>query len=537
MIRVLFVSHYTDLPIRAALSAVERQSWNHTEFLALVINSSPDSQKNHGIASSQQALQNGIILSPAQVKWSEIDIVIALTDGAVPYCSLLPGTPALVRWDLPTPPENNGGQEQLYLRDLAAQLGHHINELKQGGNLSGIVTLKRNSEMFLDHFSDGIIAHDTQRIITWFNSAAERITGYKREEVVGRDCHEVFPNNFCGAKCSFCQQVPSFDQVKYPLKIVNRDGHECRIEMNVVAIHDDQQNMQGVLANFRDITEVTTLRHQLRAQQSFHGIIGRDDKMRDVYDLIKDLSSSDCAVLILGESGTGKELVANAIHGESLRAGHPFVTVNCGALPEGILESELFGHVRGAFTGAVRDKKGRFELADKGTIFLDEAAELSPRMQVKLLRVLQEGTFEPVGSEKTVRVNVRVLSATNRNLRQMVRLGEFREDLFYRLCVVPLELPALRERRNDIPLLINHFVKKLSEELKSGIQDISDTALHHMIDYHWPGNVRELQNAIQYAFVKCKGNLIETENLPPRNSTNGIFAAKSVQPDTRQTYC
>ncbi|MCP4708806.1 MAG: sigma-54-dependent Fis family transcriptional regulator, partial [Planctomycetes bacterium] len=282
------------------------------------------------------------------------------------------------------------------------------------------------------------------------------------------------------------------------------------------------------LASFHDNTEVLQLRDELKKRRSFHGIIGADDSMQEVYELIGDLAVSDCSVLIQGESGTGKELVAGAIHGESRRSGRPFVTVNCGALPEGVLESELFGHVRGAFTGAVRDKKGRFELADGGTLFLDEVGELSANMQVKLLRVLQEGTFHRVGGEKQVRVDVRVLSATNRELREMVKQGIFREDLFYRLCVVPVILPPLRMRRTDIQVLVKHFIERFGKNIDRPIHGISPDAMHCLIDYHWPGNIRELQNAIQYAFVKCKNETLKTEHLPPEILT---YLAENPSPE------
>lgn len=249
--------------------------------------------------------------------------------------------------------------------------------------------------------------------------------------------------------------------------------------------------------------------------QSFSGIIGRDPVMLEVFDLIRDLADTDVPVLIQGESGTGKELVAAAIHNEGPRSGGLFVPVNCGALPEALLESELFGHVKGAFTGAIRDKKGRFELADGGTIFLDEIGDISPAMQVKLLRVLQEGRFERVGSENTIGSDVRVVSATNKNLAEEIAAGRFREDLYYRLSVVPLWLPPLRERRADIPLLAENVLQRIIKTGKHAPVRIAPATMDILMSYDWPGNVRELENWFQFAMVKCKGDVLRPDHLPP----------------------
>jgi PAS domain S-box-containing protein len=380
--------------------------------------------------------------------------------------------------------------------------------------LEDLLADKKNLERILDSLMEGIIAHDKERRILFFNRAAEKITGYHREEVLGRDCHDAFGSPFCGGRCSFCGEPPnSWTNVDYPLNLVTKEGSSRRVEMSVTGMTDETGCFTGVLAAFRDVTDLIGLQIRLGQITSFAGIIGQDHKMLQIFEQIRELATNDYPVYLTGETGTGKEMVAAAIHNESQRGGGPFVPINCGALPEGVLESELFGHVKGAFSGAIRDKKGRFELADGGTIFLDEVVDLTKSMQVKLLRVLQEGTFERVGGEETVSVNVRVISAANRDLKREVERKNFREDLYYRLNVVPVELPPLRERKNDIPLLAEEFLRQASEQGQK-TAGLSKKALSIMMDYLWPGNVRELQNALHYALVKCKGRLIRPEDLP-----------------------
>jgi PAS domain S-box-containing protein len=380
--------------------------------------------------------------------------------------------------------------------------------------LEDILADKMNLERILDSLMEGIIAHDKERRILFFNRAAEKITGYDRAEVLGKDCHDAFGSPFCGGRCSFCGEPPnSWTNVDYPLNLVTKEGTARRIEMSVTGMTDETGCFTGVLAAFRDVTDLIGLQIRLGQITSFAGIIGQDHKMLQIFEQIRELATNDYPVYLTGETGTGKEMVAAAIHNESRRGGGPFVPINCGALPEGVLESELFGHVKGAFSGAIRDKKGRFELADEGTIFLDEVVDLTKSMQVKLLRVLQEGTFERVGGEETVSVDVRVISAANRDLKREVERKNFREDLFYRLNVVPIELPPLRERKNDIPALAEEFLRQASEQGQK-TAGLSKKALSMMMDYLWPGNVRELQNALHYALVKCKGRLIRPEDLP-----------------------
>lgn len=373
----------------------------------------------------------------------------------------------------------------------------------------------RNLERILDNLKEGIIAHDLNRRIFFFNKEAEAITGYDRSDIIGKDCHDAFGLPFCGQRCSFCSDDRHLsDTDERTLNITTRSGEQRRIEMTVTMMMDDRSRPFGVLASFRDITDLLKLQLSAGKLKSFANIIGQDIKMLQVFQQITDVAGYDYPVHISGETGTGKELVATAIHNESPRGGTPFVPINCGALPESLIESELFGHVKGAFTGAVRDKKGRFELAHGGTVFLDEVAELSKHMQVRLLRFLQEGTFERVGGESTVSVNVRVISATNRDLKKAVADGRFRDDLYYRLNVIPIHIPPLRERKNDIPLLVGHFLREAGERYRQDTLTVSSGALSMMLEYPWPGNVRELQNAIQFAIVKHRGKIISPVDLP-----------------------
>ena len=381
--------------------------------------------------------------------------------------------------------------------------------------LKSILSSRNNLERILDNLKEGIIAHDLSRRIFFFNREAEIITGFSRNDVLGKDCHEALGGPFCGSRCTFCGEEPPLGEHReYQLNIIKKDGEPRRVEMSVTMMKDNNDHLIGVLASFRDVTDLLNLKKMAGKLTSFSNIVGRDSQMLRVYQQIRDVANYDFPVQIAGETGTGKELVASAIHNESLRGNGPFVPINCGALPEGLIESELFGHVKGAFSGAVRDRRGRFELADGGTIFFDEVADLTRHMQVKLLRFLQEGTFIKVGGEKTHSVNVHVISATNKDLKEEVRRNRFREDLYYRLNVVPIHLPPLRERKNDVPLLVDHFLRQDLEKYGRKPLKISGEALALMMDYAWPGNVRELQNAVQHAIVKCSGSTIVPKDLP-----------------------
>lgn len=462
------------------------------------------------------------------------DVMVALSAEVAEACGVLPGNPQKLQWNIHESIPVKGDVESRLqaFREVRDSLKRLIDDFYAYGYLAAFLGSKHESDLILDHLSEGVVAHDMNRRIFYFNAAAERITGYKREELLNRDCHEALPSGLCGAKCSFCDSggLPEY-AIDKELEIVTRSGERRRIHMNLNVMRNDNGAPVGALVCFRDLTTEVRLARRLGEIEQFSGIVGCDPKMLALYDIIPELAESTAPVLVQGESGTGKELVAAALHNEGPRANKMFVPVNCGALPEGLLESELFGHVRGAFTGAIRDKKGRFELADGGTIFLDEIGDISPAMQVKLLRVLQEGRFEQVGSEKTIKVNVRVISATHRDLVKEMAAGKFREDLFYRLSVVPLTLPPLRERRTDIPLLANHFLKRLAGDKP---MTFSSGAMDFMLSYNWPGNVRELQNWIQFALIKCKTGTILLEHLPPIALKTIPLPAANPAPKGRQ---
>ena len=458
------------------------------------------------------------ILDSNSIDFFSFDLVVCFTERSKQIFPTLPGNPAVIYWNVAEPAKKSGDEFDLgECRTLRTQIYQLVKDLFLQGYFNALVQARRNSELVLDNLHEGIIAHDMQRRIFFFNKTAENITGYSRQEIIGHDCHTIFPDGFCGSGCSFCDvnNLQTLPVKPYPLKIRSKNGSVRQLEMSVVPINNIQNQPIGVVASFRDMTREMELAQRLGEIEKFAGIIGRDPKMQELYHTIKDLADSSASVLIHGESGTGKELVAAAIHNKGIRSKKLFVPVNCGALPENLLEAELFGHVKGAFTGAIRDKKGRFELADGGTIFLDEIGDISAAMQVKLLRVLQDGTFQRVGGEETIHVNVRVISATHKNLQLEIAAGRFREDLFYRLCVVPLHLPPLRERKMDIPPLAQHFLQSFLAEEKRKKMIIAPETMDIFMTYDWPGNVRELQNIIRFLLVRCRDDVIRPHNLPP----------------------
>jgi PAS domain S-box-containing protein len=378
-----------------------------------------------------------------------------------------------------------------------------------------IMREKERSDAIINSIADGVVTLSRDLTVTSFNRSAERITGYTAEEVVGRPCREIFKSRGCESACPVRELMHSDKSVvEVEMDIASRDGSLIPVSVSAALLKDENGNAVGAVESFRDLSRVKTLTEELKAKYSFRNIIGKSHEMQEVYHLIRSVARTNVTVLVQGDTGTGKELVARAIHYESPRAGEPFVVVHCAALPETLLESELFGHVKGAFTGATSDRKGRFQLADRGTLFLDEISEVSPAIQVKLLRVLENKQFERVGDSRTTQVDVRLICATNRNLKQMISDGKFREDLYYRINVVSLRLPPLRERDEDIPLLVQHFIEKFNKETGKQVSKVHPDAMDILLDYAWPGNVRELENAIGHAFVHCRGDIIQPEHLP-----------------------
>jgi len=377
-------------------------------------------------------------------------------------------------------------------------------------------------QTILNSIADGVFTVDTRWRITSFNPSAERITGYKKEEVLGKPCHFAFRSQFCKGGCPLRRTIETGQNISnFEMEILNSKGEIIPISVSTALLIDEEGEIIGGVETFRDLSALKRLDEELKERYSFGNIIGKNPRMQEVYDLIKTVSEISSTVLIQGETGTGKDLVARAIHFNSPRREKPFIKVSCAALPETLLESELFGYKKGAFTGAIKDKPGRFELADGGTIFLDEVSEIPIPLQVKLLRVLEEQEFEPLGGTRTIKVDVRIIAATNRDLKEEIKEGKFREDLYYRLNVVSISLPPLRERSDDIPLLVDHFIEKFNRKTGKKIKSVSQEVMDLFLDYPWPGNVRQLENAIEHAFIHCKGRIIQLQHIPEEIRAEG----------------
>lgn len=375
--------------------------------------------------------------------------------------------------------------------------------------------LSPHTEIILNSIADGVFTVDLEWRISSFNRAAEEITGVTAAEAVGRPCCEVFRANVCESTCVLKYTLETGNPVvNRPIAILRADGREIPISVSTALLRDETGRVIGGVETFRDLSLVETLRREIDRQCRFQDIISKSPTMKKLFAILPEVAQSESTVLIQGESGTGKELLSRAVHSLSPRSKGPFVAVNCGALPDTLLESELFGHVAGAFTDAKKNRAGRFAMAAGGTLFLDEIGDISPALQVRLLRVLEEKTYEPLGSSTTVKADVRIVTASNKDLAQLVEEGSFRKDLYYRINVVRLKLPTLAQRKEDIPLLAEHFIQRLNKVRNKKILGLSHETLAIFMRHDWPGNIRELENIIEYAFILCSNGLIQPECLP-----------------------
>ncbi|MFO7871757.1 MAG: sigma 54-interacting transcriptional regulator [Kiritimatiellia bacterium] len=368
--------------------------------------------------------------------------------------------------------------------------------------------------MMLKYVSEGVFTVDRDKRITFFNEAAEKITGFAPEEALGRRCSDVFRSDMCAQGCVLDEVTERKESVTdRRAGIVDKYGRSLTVSVNAGPLYDASGSVAGCIETFRDVSSEEELRRLLEKSYSFEDIVSRHSKMDEIFAVLPDIAAADVPVLVEGESGTGKELLARAIHSLSPRSDGRFVAVSCGSIPDSLLESELFGYKKGAFTDAREDKPGRFDIANGGSLLLDEIADISSAMQVRLLRVLQEKTYEPLGGTEPARSDARIIAATNRHLRDEVKAGRFREDLYYRLNVVRLELPALSERRCDVPLLVEHFRRRLNAETGKNIEGVAPEVMDILMKYDFPGNIRELENVMRHAFVLCRGDVIEEGHL------------------------
>ena len=394
---------------------------------------------------------------------------------------------------------------------------------KQKGAFAG-----DEQNIILDSIADGVFTVDKDWRISSFNCAAEEITGVSRKDAVGQLCKDVLKADICERNCCLRATMRTGKPiVNKNVYIIDAEGRKRPISISTALLRDKKGKLLGAVETFRDISVEEDLRKAIEKKYSFADIISKNHRILQLFDILPDIAASNSTVLIEGESGTGKELFARAIHDLSPRKKQLFVAVNCSALPDTLLESELFGYKAGAFTDARKDKPGRFRLAENGTLFLDEIGEITPSMQVKLLRVLQEKTYEPLGATQSVEHNVRIIAATNKDLDVLVREGSFREDLYYRINVFKIILPPLRERMEDIPLLIDHFIERFNVLQKKSIQGVSEEAMSVLMSYSYPGNIRELANIIERAFILCKTDLIEKKTLP-----ESLFAMSANHKDS-----
>lgn len=380
-----------------------------------------------------------------------------------------------------------------------------------------LVDQRNKLEAIFNSNIEGTFTIDDEWNITSFNNSAAKITGYKNNEALGKKCWEIFNSSLCRNGCHMeATMHKGKSTIGNELEIIHKNGKRVPIRVNSAVLLNNKNEKIGAVETFIDISEIKNLSAHLSERFSYENIIGKNKEIKQIISVLDSVAQTDSSVLITGESGTGKELAARAIHLNSARRTGPFVAVNCSAFVESLVESELFGHEKGAFTGAVKTKMGRFELAQGGTLFLDEIGDLSLAVQTKLLRVLETHEFERVGSNKVIKMDARIIAATNKKLSEEISTGRFREDLFYRINIINIHLPSLRERKDDLPLLVNHFINYFNEKLGKKIKQFSSSAYELLAEYNWPGNIRELENAIEHCFILCSSDVIQAEHLPRR---------------------
>jgi PAS domain S-box-containing protein len=374
---------------------------------------------------------------------------------------------------------------------------------------------EQSLKIILDNLELGIFTVDRSGHITFFNTEAEKISGYNRREILGESCAAIFEGEGAQEVCLLKDTiVDGISRSSGQGRMKTRDGITIPIRANYMALRNEKETVVGGLTTFHDLTLVLQLKQAMKDRYTFHDLIGKSPRMRHIFEMVNVVAGTDATILIEGATGTGKDLLAKVIHSTSRRSGKPFVKVNCAAIPDNLLESEMFGYVKGAFTGAEKDKSGRFQEADGGTIFLDEIGDLPLALQAKLLRVLEDKEFYRLGSRHTVKVNVRIISASNRNLGKLVKKRLFREDLYYRLNVFRIELPKLRARQIDLPLLIGHILRRLCAARGARLPEVSEKVMEILLNYHYPGNIRELENILEHTLIICQERTVQPRHLP-----------------------
>lgn len=387
------------------------------------------------------------------------------------------------------------------------------------------------SQLIFNSISDGVFTVDRNCVITSFNKSAERITGFSSADAIGKHCFDIFRTEVCHSHCALKDTLKTRDPVENArVTIITRDGRELPISVTTTMLKDENGSLVGAVEFFRDISEIEHLRQSLEQKRALEEIVSVNPGMQQLIALLPDIAESECSVLIQGPSGSGKELFAQVVHNLSPRRYGPYIRINCAALPATLLESELFGYEKGAFTDAKRDKPGQFSLANGGTLLLDEISEMDVALQVKLLRVLNNGEYRPLGSTKTLHTDARIIAATNADLEEAIRGGRFREDLYYRINVVNVPIPPLKDRPEDIPLLVDHFIRIFRRKSRKDIERISPEAMAVLRRHPLPGNVRELENAIEHAFVMCHGAEISEEHLPIHITSHSVPRGDSPLP-------